>query len=203
MGRPAITLRDLRERYCDSSLRRWTRIESGSKIVWESYPFEPTHRAKLRMMGSSRVVLLDYLWLEEGTPMSWGYLPQSSMTPLEIPKPSYAFDGHRWQSLWSNHQVDAEPITFCWRSPPKRSKLGYVYFIQAGDQGPIKIGWSCEVSRRLLELQTANAARLVLLGYIPGTQKTERAWHVKFAAERLEAEWFRPSQALLDAIAKL
>jgi len=204
-GRPTITLRDLRERYPDSGLRHWTRLEScdGSRIIWESYPFEPTHRLRLRQMGANAVVLVDYVWLEESTPISWAYLPQATRTPLELPKPSYAFDGRRWQSLWSNHRVDADPITFCWRSPPRRSQKGYVYFIQAGDRGPIKIGWSCEVSRRLGELQTANAARLVLLGYLPGTQEDERAWHARFADVRLEAEWFRPSQGLLDAIAQI
>ena len=81
---------------------------------------------------------------------------------------------------------------------------GFIYFLKpVGMDGPIKIGWSCEVNRRLQELQTANAARLVLLGFIPGTMEDERAWHARHATERLEAEWFRPSQALLDAIAKV
>lgn len=200
--RPTVSLRDLQERYPGSGLRRWTRLDT-EPVVWESVPFEPTHRLRLRTMGSSRIARVDYIWLEEGNPMSWGYLPQPLMAPSEVPKPDYAFDGRRWQSLWSSHLVDGEAISFAWRAPPRRSKSGHVYFIQAGDRGPIKIGWSCEISRRLAELQTANAARLVLLGYVPGTLATERAWHLRFASDRLEAEWFRPSPALLDAIAGL
>lgn len=173
-------------------------------VIWESVPFEPTHKLRLRPVGiSRRVVLVDYIWLEEGSPMSWGYRPQPTQPPREVPSPSYAFDGRRWQSLWSSHLVEGEPITFCWRSPPRQNSQGHVYFIQAGDRGPIKIGWSGDVGRRLGELQTANAARLVLLGFVPGTLEDERLWHVRFAEERLEAEWFRPSQALLDAISGL
>lgn len=202
VGRPTITLRDLHERYQSSELRRWTRLDTDP-VIWESVAFEPTHRLRLRSIGSPKVVHTDYVWLELGTPMCWGFLPQPAVAPSEPPRPSYAFDGRRWQSLWSTHSVEGEPISFCWRSPPRRSKQGYVYFIQAGDRGPIKIGWSCEVSRRLAELQTANASRLVLLGFIPGTQALERAWHERFAEDRLEAEWFRPSQVLLDAIAEI
>jgi len=198
--RPTVSLRDLQERYPNSGLRRWTRLDT-EPVIWESVPFEPTHQLRLRVMGSARVVQVDYLWLEESAPIQWGYLPQAVAPPLEMPKPCYAFDGRRWQSLWSTHLVEGDAISFAWRSPPRRSKQGHVYFIQAGDRGPIKIGWSCEIGRRLGELQTANAARLVLLGYVPGTLATERAWHVRFADVRLEAEWFRPTQGLLDAIA--
>ena len=68
---------------------------------------------------------------------------------------------------------------------------GYTYFIQAGDDGPIKIGRASDVHRRLKELQTASHERLRLLAVIRGDH--ERSMHKFCGDSRLHGEWFRPT----------
>jgi len=76
-----------------------------------------------------------------------------------------------------------------------------VYFVQAGEGGPIKIGTSDKVPDRIAKLQTANPHKLSLLGTVAGDEEIERALHARFASIRLEGEWFRPGRELLDFIA--
>lgn len=65
-----------------------------------------------------------------------------------------------------------------------------VYFIQAGPDGPIKIGVSHDVAARLVNLQTAHWEELRLLGTAIGGFELERDLHAAFAAHRLKGEWF-------------
>jgi hypothetical protein len=67
-----------------------------------------------------------------------------------------------------------------------------VYFIQAKDGGPIKIGYASDARARLRQLQTSHHRRLVLRRVIKsGTPENERELHARFAAHRLVGEWFR------------
>ena len=66
----------------------------------------------------------------------------------------------------------------------------FVYFIQAGDDGSVKIGISADPERRLELLQGAHYEELVLLAYRPGTLAMEKRLHSKFAAWRIRGEWF-------------
>jgi hypothetical protein len=102
-----------------------------------------------------------------------------------------------------------------------------VYFVQAGDDGPIKIGVArASIPARLKSLQTGNPAPLRLLGYLPhescdallvrwrqdGIRSGAIAWahqsrvsvevvlHGMFAEGRLEGEWFEPTPELLSFI---
>jgi hypothetical protein len=77
-----------------------------------------------------------------------------------------------------------------------------IYFIQAGG-GPIKIGTTNKIGRRLENMQSGNHEPLALIGIIPGGWKIEGGLHVKFAADRKRGEWFNPSPALLDFIERL
>ena len=84
---------------------------------------------------------------------------------------------------------------------PKRIK-GYVYFIQGINGGAIKIGYSDNPESRLKALQTGYPDILKILLLVPGTEKTERYFHNKFAEHRLNGEWFRPEQEVLQEITK-
>jgi hypothetical protein len=77
-----------------------------------------------------------------------------------------------------------------------------VYFIQSGDSGPVKIGYSDDPGRRLAQLQTGHPESLVLLCWIAGGPTKEREVHDRFRAERLreDGEWFRPSADLMAYI---
>jgi len=83
--------------------------------------------------------------------------------------------------------------------------LGSVYFIQEGQDGAIKIGFTeagVGVQARRTYMQVGNSSPLRILGEIRGVSKlAERRWHQKFAASHKLGEWFWPSKELLDAIA--
>lgn len=68
-----------------------------------------------------------------------------------------------------------------------------VYFIQSGKRGPIKIGTTRDVLRRLRLFQTGSAQPLTLIGAIPGGRKLERQIHQHLATDRLDGEWFKPT----------
>lgn len=70
------------------------------------------------------------------------------------------------------------------------SALSGVYFVQQGESGPIKIGWSRNVRSRLATLQTATHERLRLLLVLGGKPEDERRLHSWFAHERRGGEWF-------------
>jgi len=77
---------------------------------------------------------------------------------------------------------------------------GFVYFIQSGDQGPLKIGWAMQPSKRLKELQTGNPQKLRLLSTLAGSLRDEGAWHEWFKAHRITGEWFQPCQCVFNTI---
>lgn len=77
----------------------------------------------------------------------------------------------------------------------------WVYFIQEGTDGPIKIGYTASNPRsRMLTLQTGNAKPLRLLTCAPGTIEDERKLHEKFAKLRMTGEWFQPDPSLLGFV---
>jgi len=76
-----------------------------------------------------------------------------------------------------------------------------VYFIQCGNDGPIKIGKSIDPVRRLQILALSAPSKLRLLATIPGSRDEESRLHRQFAEDRLYGEWFHPSPALLALIA--
>ncbi|MBU0491029.1 MAG: GIY-YIG nuclease family protein [Chloroflexi bacterium] len=73
-----------------------------------------------------------------------------------------------------------------------------IYIIQAGDDGPLKIGRAANPQQRLAELQHGSPAPLQLRATLPGGRTEERALCARFAAHRLHGEWFAPAAELLD-----
>jgi hypothetical protein len=81
--------------------------------------------------------------------------------------------------------------------------MDFVYFIQAGHDGPIKIGFAVDPAERLAMLQTGNHVELFLAAAMPGGIDLEQELHARFAEGRIRGEWFRPdTPGLLDAIAE-
>ena len=74
-----------------------------------------------------------------------------------------------------------------------------MYFVQAGDGGNVKIGFSTDVDRRLQDLSCGSAGeRLRLIGLAEGvTVGYERDIHKRLAAWRVHREWFSPSSEVL------
>jgi hypothetical protein len=67
---------------------------------------------------------------------------------------------------------------------------GFVYFIQAGENGPIKIGWSENPEMRLAQLQGAHHEDLSLLLTVNGDKALEGRLHFRLEQHRLRGEWF-------------
>jgi hypothetical protein len=78
--------------------------------------------------------------------------------------------------------------------------MTFVYFIRAGDIGPIKIGMSRNVESRLAKMQTDTPMLLKLLGCIPGGKTEEHNLHLRLSAYRVSGEWFRPDPVVIAAV---
>lgn len=77
----------------------------------------------------------------------------------------------------------------------------HVYFIQRGTDGPIKIGASSNVVRRLAEIQIGAPEEMHLVGiWLFGGTSSERGLHRLHAADRLGGEWFAPTDDVWDSI---
>lgn len=88
-----------------------------------------------------------------------------------------------------------------WTPPAAATRQAqFVYFIQCGDAGPIKIGIAQNVERRLADLEIASPYPLRLLGVVSGGQEREGELHRRFASQILKGEWFSPSSELLGYI---
>lgn len=74
----------------------------------------------------------------------------------------------------------------------------FTYFIQRGDDGPIKIGRAKRPRARLRTLATASAEPLRLLATLEGDH--EGALHLRHAADRMQGEWFRPTAKVLAEV---
>ena len=79
----------------------------------------------------------------------------------------------------------------------------FVYFIQAGEGGPVKIGWSSNIKVRMESAQVDNPEPLALLAYVPGGPEIEARLHHRFREAHLRGEWFRPVRDLLDLIEEI
>jgi hypothetical protein len=79
-----------------------------------------------------------------------------------------------------------------------------IYFIQAGTDGPIKIGYASTakgVEGRLRNCQVGNAEELHLRAVLPGEEQRERALHSCFRSGHVRGEWFRAdTPGLVDLI---
>lgn len=83
------------------------------------------------------------------------------------------------------------------------NRPSYVYFIQSGEAGNIKIGISTNPRSRLAKMQTDTPEPIRLLRLVPGDRQRELSFHGAFEEDRANGEWFRPSPGLLTLIATL
>lgn len=78
-----------------------------------------------------------------------------------------------------------------------------IYFVQAVDGGPVKIGYSADVDARRVQLESHYGKRLALLKTLPGDKEREREIHQQFSHLRLgRTEQFLPVSELMEFIAK-
>jgi Meiotically Up-regulated Gene 113 (MUG113) protein len=93
-----------------------------------------------------------------------------------------------------------DPLTLAqaariWRKARRehRDRLVWLYAIQAGVDGPVKIGLTQKSpAKRVRTLQQANAETLRGLAAWRAFPFEEKQLHDEFADARLRGEWFRP-----------
>jgi hypothetical protein len=78
-----------------------------------------------------------------------------------------------------------------------------VYFIQAGSNGPIKIGCSRDPENRCKDLSECSPYCLKIVAEIDGTHKEEKNIHNQFRQCRMKGEWFYPMGELIEFIKTL
>jgi len=79
--------------------------------------------------------------------------------------------------------------------------MGYCYIVQLGVNGPVKVGFTTNVHRRLHALQNAVPQELILRALLPDDHRMlERGLHEDMAEFRLRGEWFVPVDALWFAL---
>lgn len=77
-----------------------------------------------------------------------------------------------------------------------------IYFVQAGDGGPIKVGFTNNIERRFSSATTDNPADLKILGVCSGTSRYEKALHARFHAHHVRGEWFADCSEIREFIGK-
>lgn len=82
-------------------------------------------------------------------------------------------------------------------------RLPVVYFVQGENGGPIKIGRTDDLARRLVGLSTSSPDKLVVLAAAPGNESDERTIHAHFSPARQRGEWFAPTPGLMRFIAEV
>ena len=78
-----------------------------------------------------------------------------------------------------------------------------VYFIQAGDNGPIKIGTSSVPEMHIDRLQQGNHEELRLIAVIPGDRSLAEKVRTDLKASELGRKWFHATDEVLDYIEKI
>lgn len=78
----------------------------------------------------------------------------------------------------------------------------YVYFMQIGNDGPIKIGFTKHIRHRLSVVQVGNPALVRLIAVTEGGRTQEFELHNRFKKYRLYGEWFEPNPELLEYISQ-
>lgn len=79
----------------------------------------------------------------------------------------------------------------------QRPVRGYVYFLQDGKDGPVKIGYSRDPEKRAASMITGHhGEKYTLLFYVRGTITTEQKFHKRFTGQKKVREWFHYDGAL-------
>ena len=76
----------------------------------------------------------------------------------------------------------------------------FIYFIQMGYVGPIKIGLAKDPEKRVTALQVSSPYALRLIYATPGGANTEREIHREYNRYRIRGEWFHPCDQIFEDI---
>ena len=80
--------------------------------------------------------------------------------------------------------------------------INHVYFVESEGSSLIKIGKCSNAGKRLRELQCGSAAKLRMVGLMPGGKTVEAKLHRRFHYLHHHGEWFEGSDELWTFIAR-
>lgn len=113
---------------------------------------------------------------------------------VRVPRPAEAQPEPKlWPASHPAHAIQ------WWRN--RLEKPLFVYFIQHGDDGPVKIGKAFDPSARLIELQCGNPFPLELRGVVVAADRTEERLHALWRGHCIRGEWFGAQDRII-ALAK-
>lgn len=98
-------------------------------------------------------------------------------------------------------RVDDDEIVTSPRLEARRAPEPVVYVIADRGRGLLKIGTTSNLSRRLATLRRETGSDLRVIGTRPGSFAEERSAHERFAAARVQGEWFSDIDAIRSWIA--
>lgn len=75
-----------------------------------------------------------------------------------------------------------------------------VYMIRAGVDGPVKIGFTTDLHKRLVGIQNGCAQPLLVLRYFDGDASAEARLHQMFKKHRMRGEWFSFTPEMLGDV---
>lgn len=78
-----------------------------------------------------------------------------------------------------------------------------IYVIRSGSEGPVKIGKTRDLPKRLDSLQTASPKKLEVLALIEAPPELETQLHAYLDEYRMEGEWFKPHSDVMEAVSLL
>lgn len=78
-----------------------------------------------------------------------------------------------------------------------------VYLIECEENKTCKIGFSKNPEKRIRELRTSNSHDLNLVYCVPGDRHLENTLHTLFNEFRLNGEWFKIDQSIIDKFKNL
>lgn len=121
-------------------------------------------------------------WVAEGLPVLRSYLHGKS-TPIVRVLPTLA-------DAWiARHYPDTIA----------HDRESVVYFARRLSDGAIKIGFTSDVARRMVELRKKHGGAHELISTRAGDKPDELKLHERFAAHRIgETEWFHPVPEILE-----
>jgi hypothetical protein len=80
-------------------------------------------------------------------------------------------------------------------------RVGFVYFVQVGTTGSIKIGFTKnDPALRIRQLQDTSPHKMRWIGYLRAPRSKEADLHKQFAEEWMRGEWFHSSERLLSYV---
>lgn len=197
------------------SARRITRYDQAFDLINVAYPTEKARSviSMLEREGHSEKSICFSVWKGQENLRKlrrdsrfWGAFVNT------VRKWSWPKNDPRWDDYWKRKKEEerarAEEERVRKEEAEKQAQEmiyknrypGFIYFIQGESGGPIKIGYTTDIKKRLNSLQTGYPDTLVLLSIIPGNIEDEANLHSEFGEYRMRGEWFKPVEPLLEKI---